>query len=45
MPNEVIIKPGQLLMVWCAEHGKFHSMSYDYVLSMVPDKGHSVRGF
>ena len=43
--NKVMIKPGQILMVWCTEHNKFHSMSYDYVLSMVPDESHSVRGF
>lgn len=45
VPERIPLKPKQLLMVWCEEHGKFHQMSYDYVLSLVPDKGHSERGF
>lgn len=30
------------LEIWCKKHKKFHSMGYDYLVSLIPDESHSV---
>lgn len=43
--NNVCLKPWQNLEIWCDEHMMYHRMSYEYLLSLVPTKSHSERGF
>ncbi len=41
----VKLESGQNLQIWCDEHMMYHRMSYEYLLSLVPTKSHSERGF
>ena len=42
---DVRLKRGEHLEIWCDEHNKYHRMSYEYLLSLVPAKSHSERGY
>lgn len=43
MSNIVKIYPEQVLKIWCEEHHRFHTMTYEYLLSLVPAQSHSAK--